>query len=150
MTATSAARQAAWQAALVAEHEAVFGYGVLGPHLAGADQALAIACSNAHEQLRDRAEALLQAAGVQPDGPAADYPQLYPVTTPASARALGVRLEQGCAQAWRFLFVQAGLPLPERREAQHNLTASAVRASKWRVRIDPTNATEAFPGVSPE
>ena len=144
MTATSAA----WQAALAAEYEAVFGYGVLGPHLTGRDQALAIACSNAHEQLRDGTEAGLQAAGVQPDGPAADYPQLYPVTTPALARALAVRLEDSCAEAWRFLYVQAGVPLVERRAAQQNLTASAVRAAKWRVRIDPANATKAFPGVS--
>ena len=44
---------AAWQAALAAEHQAVFGYALLGPRLAPDELALAVYCSDAHEMLRD-------------------------------------------------------------------------------------------------
>lgn len=142
----------AWQAALAAEHRAVFGYGVLGPHLAGTDQTLAIACSDAHEQLRDRTEVDLQAAQLTPVAAAPDYPDLYPVTSPIAARRLAVRLEDGCATAWRYLYLQAAAPGEAharlRASAQSALTAAAVRAAKWRVRLAPSAATEPFPGIS--
>jgi hypothetical protein len=32
-------------------------------------------------------------------------------------------------------------------QAQSALTASAVRATKWRVLVSPTDATRPFPGV---
>src|SRR5436305_1470713 len=60
----------AWQAALAAEHEAVFGYGVLGPHVTGSDEQLAISCSSAHEALRDATEADLAGVGLTPVAPA--------------------------------------------------------------------------------
>ncbi|HET6878077.1 MAG TPA: DUF4439 domain-containing protein [Jatrophihabitans sp.] len=143
---------AAWQDALAAEHEAVFGYTLLGPQLTGAAQQLAVACSNAHESLRDATEQAMWQAGLTPVSPRADYPGLYPVPDAASARRLAARLEQGCAAAWRFLYAQAAsAPGPaataRRAEAQAALTASAVRATKWRLLIDPHDATTAFPGI---
>lgn len=142
----------AWQAALAAEHQAVFGYTLLGPQLAGAQQQLAVACSDAHESLRDATEAEMTRAGLSPVPPQADYPGLYPVTDGAGARRLAVRLERDCAAAWRFLYAQAasasGRAAAERRaEAQTALTASAVRTTKWRLLLDPGNATTAFPGI---
>jgi hypothetical protein len=141
----------AWQAALAAEHRAAFGYGVLGPHLNRTDQVLAVACSDAHEQLRDRAAAAVSAAGASPVDPRPDYPDLYPVRTAAAARALALRLEDSCAEAWRFLYLRAATgngSAAVRDAAQSALNASAVRAAKWRVLIDPAAATEAFPGIS--
>ena len=142
----------AWQAALVAEHEAVFGYALLGPRLTGSQQQLAVACSNAHESLRGSTEVAMTRAGLTPVPPQADYPALYPVTDAAGARRLAARLEQTCASAWRFLYAQAaanrGHAADERRaEAQAALTASAVRATRWRLLIDPKDATTAFPGI---
>lgn len=148
----------AWQAALAAEHRAVFGYGVLGPHLRGADQVLAVACSDAHEQLRDRTSAALAAAGQTPVAPEADYPALYPVTSAGAARALAIRLEDECADAWRYLYLVAAsasaptsgaksLAANARTGAQTSLNASAVRATKWRVVTDPARTTEPFPGI---
>jgi hypothetical protein len=137
--------RSAWQAALAAEQQAVFGYGLLGPRLAAADRQLAVTCSDAHETLRDRTEAALAAAGLTPAPPLADYPALYPVPDAAAARALAVRLEDGCAAAWRYLYLQAASTPGARAErlrpaAQAALTASAVRAAQWR------RATVAFPG----
>jgi hypothetical protein len=142
---------AAWQAALAAEHQAVFGYGLLGPQLRGAAQRLAVQCSDAHEALRDATEQTLAAAGHTPVPPAADYPQLYPVPDAMAAGALAARLEDDCAAAWRYLYAQtaAGATVPAglRGLAQVALTASAVRATRWRYLADPAHATTPFPGV---
>ena len=143
---------AAWQAALAAEHQAAFGYGLLGPHLRGTALALAVECSDAHEALRDATEQELAAAGQPPVPPEADYPQLYPVPGAAAAGKLAARLEDDCAAAWRFLYAATAAagsapPAGLRAAAQEALTASAVRAARWRRLIDPAHATTPFPGV---
>ena len=48
------------QTALSAEHAAVYGYGVIGAHLTGADQAAASRDWLAHQMARDDLEATLQ------------------------------------------------------------------------------------------
>jgi hypothetical protein len=143
---------AAWRAALAAEHQAVFGYALLGPHLAGSDQQLAVAASDAHETLRDATESTMSMHGIAPAAPLADYPALYPVSSRATARALAIRLEDDCAAAWRYLYVQAAssteaLARALRTSAQHALTASAVRGVQWRALTTPTHATQPFPGT---
>ncbi len=143
----------AWQAALAAEQRAAFGYGLLGAHLHGSPElSLAISCSDAHEALRDSTAEAIAAAGLTPVGPAADYPQLYPVNSAGQAIALAPRLEDGCAAAWRYLYaVAAGTTGTQasrlRTGAQAALTASAVRATRWRKTSDPASATVAFPGL---
>jgi hypothetical protein len=141
----------AWQATLAAEQQAVFGYGLLGPQLRGAAQLLAVDCSDAHEALRDATEEALAAAGPAPVPPAADYPQLYPVPDAKAAGELAVRLEDDCAAAWRYLYARvastASPPAGLRASAQVALTASAVRAARWRYLADPARATTPFPGI---
>ncbi|MCW2494797.1 DUF4439 domain-containing protein [Jatrophihabitans sp.] len=136
----------AWQAALAAEQQAVFGYSLLGPRLGTADQATARSSLAAHEALRDVVDAAMTAAGLVPGEPAADYPSLYPVSSASAARALAVRLEEDCAAAWRFAFRLATVTT-RRREAQTALTGSAVRATQWRRIAGVTPATTAFPGI---
>lgn len=137
----------AWQAALAAEYRAAFGYGVLGAQLHGSPQLeLAIRCSDAHEALRDATAQAIAAAGVTPVAAAADYPDVYPVADAAAARALAPRLEDDCAAAWRYLYAVAAATAGTqaaglRRSAQSALTASAVRATRWR------GATTPFPGL---
>jgi hypothetical protein len=143
----------AWQGALAAEQRAAFGYGLLGAHLHGSARLpLAISCSNAHEQLRDRTAEAIAAAGLTPVAPAADYPDLYPVTSSAQAVALAPKLEDDCAAAWRYLYAAAASTPGSaaralRAPAQTALTASAVRAVRWRKVSDPSAAAVAFPGV---
>ena len=142
----------AWQAALAAEHQAAFGYGLLGPRLSGSQQTLAITCSDAHEALRDATQIAITTAGRTPVPPLADYPALYPVPDAKAARLLAVRLEDGCAAAWRYLYAQAARTSSAsanalRRSAQPALTASAVRATQWRLITSPGHATTAFPGI---
>ena len=99
--------QRAWQAALAAEQQAVFGYGLLGVRLAGAQRVLAASCERAHARLRDATALAMAAAGVEPVAPRADYPALYPVPDAAAARRLALRLEDECAVAWRVLYLRA-------------------------------------------
>ena len=142
----------AWQAALAAEQQAAFGYPLLGPHVAVAQHDVAYACGTAHEALRDTTQAALQAAGRTPVTAAVDYPSLYPVQNTAAALRLAVRLENDCASAWRYLYLQAASTSGARARtlrtsAQSALTASAVRGTRWRTVIDPRQATEPFPGL---
>lgn len=143
----------AWQRALGAEQQAVFGYALAGPHLdPGTSRQLARTCQSEHETLRDRAVTAITAAGSVPSPPPADFPSLYPVRDPRSALRLAVRLEKDAASAWRYLYAVAADTTgagsaASRTAAQAALTASAVRATTWRVLVDPAAASVAFPGI---
>jgi hypothetical protein len=140
----------AWQGALAAEEQAVFGYGLLGARLEGPNRALAQEYLGAHSTLRDATRSAIAGAGLAPVPPDADYPALYPVPNPAAARALAIRLEDDCAVAWRYLYLAAasGDTGAELREpAQQALIDSALRATRWRALVDPQHATDPFPGL---
>lgn len=139
----------AWQAALAAEHAAVAGYDVLGPHLTDPAQVnLARDSQQAHRELRDATSARLVAAGQSPVPAAADYPLPFAVTDPATAQRFAISLESTCAAAWRYLIsVTDASSRSARADAQQALTDSAVRAMRWRRIVAPAHATVAFPGV---
>jgi hypothetical protein len=149
----------AWQQALAAEQQAVFGYSLLGPRLGSADQNTARSYLAAHEALRDTTAAAMLATGLTPHNPAVDYPDLYPVPAAAAARRLALYLEQDCAAAWRFAFLTASVTVSQaraqkltdqgarRREAQAALTASAQRSTRWRVIAGQSPPSTAFPGT---
>ena len=145
---------AAWQAALAAEHAAVYGYGTVGPKLGRADQNLARAFETEHRSLRDHTESTIVALGALPVGARADYPPSAPITSAAVADVAALQLENDCAAAWRYLLAAAAAAGPStsatqgaRSAGQANLTASAIRAMRWRLRTDPAHPTEAFPGI---
>lgn len=142
----------AWQGALGAEHAAVAGYDVLGPHLDPAHVGLARADQQAHRALRDATSAALTAAGQTPTAAQPDYPLPFAVTAAATAQRFAVSLESASAAAWRYLIAVAAdspqLPNPTlRADAQTALTASAVRAMGWRRLVDPMTPTVPFPGI---
>ncbi|HJQ43692.1 MAG TPA: DUF4439 domain-containing protein [Jatrophihabitantaceae bacterium] len=140
----------ALQAALAAEQRIVFGYGVLGPHLAPARRPAAHAAQAAHEQLRDRAIAALTAVHVPPAAGQVDYPDLYAVRSAATALRRAIALEEAGATAWRFLYTKSSAPNAStalRRLAQDGLTGCAVRATQWRVALGDPTPTVPFPGI---
>ena len=145
MTDATAARQAA----LAAEERALYGYALIGPRLDAADQQLVRTCIAAHTTLRDATAAVLTSVGTVPVAPRADYPDLYPVTGTAVARARAVDLEQTCAAAWRFLYARlaTGGAARDRATTQQALTDSAVRATRWRQRAGDAAPTVPFPGI---
>jgi hypothetical protein len=150
----STAVVAAWQSALAAEQEAVFGYQLIGPHLSVADQARAAQGESAHSTLRDATAVALLNAGETPQAGAADYPDLPSVDSTQAARGVAIGLEDRCAAAWRYLYAQAAARPPDvtttavRRSAQAALTASAVAATQWRIIADRSPYVTAFPGIS--
>lgn len=141
----------ALQRVLAAEHEAVFGYGTLGPHLAAPEDSSARADQAAHELLRDAVQDELVTRGAQPVAPQPDYPALYPVDSPAQARALALRLETQAAVTWRASFAAAASARPvdavTRDRAQDALTATALRAMRWRQAVGRGFPTVPFPGI---
>jgi hypothetical protein len=156
----------AWQDALAAEYAAVFGYGVLGPALRANESAgLARTSQDAHRELAAGTAARLTAAGQAPDPPEADYPLPFPVDDEQSAQRYATALEVAAASAWRYLVAVAADPNVNRADgadregvdtgqlpliraaAQAALTASALRAMRWRQLTAPANATVPFPGI---
>jgi hypothetical protein len=159
----NAALASAWQAALAAEYQAVFGYGIVQAHLvpeSGDSPAFDIAqsCGAEHGTLTQSISDAMLAVAMTPHGPAADYPSLYPVESAKDAGALAARLEDDCTSAWRALYAAcapqvapnaqpAAPPAGLRESAQSELSASAVRATRWRKYAKVTPYTEPFPGL---
>ncbi len=138
---------AAWQDALAAEQQAAFGYALLGPQLPADRQDLARSCQALHEQLRDDTADAIAATGATPHPAQGDYPGLYGV----APLQLAPQLEDACAAGWRFLYAAAAQQSGTsglRRTAQRGLTASAVRATRWRLIAGSPHAVVAFPGTS--
>lgn len=138
----------AWQAALAAEQQAAFGYALLGPRLSAKEQDLARSCQAAHDDTRDQTADAIAASGAAPTAPRGDYPALYPLAQ--APRILAAELEDECAAAWRYLYGEAAQSRNAaaiRKQAQRALTASAVRATRWRVLAQSTHPVVAFPGA---
>ncbi|MCO5992309.1 ferritin-like domain-containing protein [Actinoallomurus rhizosphaericola] len=132
---------AALQAALAAEHVAVFGYGVLGGHVAPAQQQNAKLIWNAHRSRRDRLRGYIQAAGASPVAAAAAYRLPFKVTSASSAARLAATLEDGVIAGYAVLAGASDANL--RRYAAQAMQEAAVRAVRWRGAPPP----EAFPGL---
>jgi hypothetical protein len=132
---------AALQAALAAEHVAVFGYGVLGGHVSLAQRQSVTQMWNAHRSRRDRLRGYVQAAGGRPGAASAAYRLPFKVTSATSAARLAATLEDGVVAGYAVL---AGVSDPAlRRYAALAMQEAAVRAVRWR----GSPPTEAFPGL---
>jgi Domain of unknown function (DUF4439) len=136
----------ALDAALAAEHAAVWGYGVVGPALPAERRAQASAAENAHRDARDRLVALLSERGAEPAGPEAAYELPFPVLSAADAATLAVTLEDGVAAAYARVLADAA-ETGTRELAVGALGATEVRAVAWRGRAGQTPVTEPFPGL---
>jgi hypothetical protein len=129
----------ALQSALAAEHAVIYGYGVAGAHLAGAEQAAATADWVAHQVARDDLESMLRSLGQQPAPAAVAYRLPAPVTDARHAVALAILLEDRLAAVYLGL-VAIGTPAI-RSSGATQLRAAALRAAFWR------GSTVAFPGL---
>jgi hypothetical protein len=145
VTQPTAGADEALGAALEAEHAAIFGYGVVGAHLAKSEQDTARQVEAVHRTRRDALIAMLTAAHA--DAPAAQpaYALPYPVTDRTTALALAVALEEGTARAWRQTLAQ--LTGDSRKVGLDALTDCAVRATRWRRLAGVLPLTVPFPGA---
>jgi Domain of unknown function (DUF4439) len=132
---------AALQGALTAEHVAIFGYGVLGAHLAGAQRRNAGQIWTSHRARRDKLRTYVQAAGGTPVAAAPAYRLPAPVSSPHTAAQLAARLEDGVTAGYAGL---AGVADPAlRRYAALAMQEATVRAVRWR-----GSPSAAFPGLT--
>ncbi|MGH3376812.1 MAG: ferritin-like domain-containing protein [Actinoallomurus sp.] len=132
---------AALQGALAAEHVAVFGYGVLGAHLYGAQRQSADQMWNSHRARRDRLRTYIETGGGTPAAAAPAYHLPSPVSSARTAAQLAARLEDGVTAGYAGL---AGATDPSlRRYAALAMQEATVRAVRWR-----DAAPTAFPGLT--
>ncbi|MBH5337277.1 ferritin-like domain-containing protein [Streptomyces pactum] len=117
------------QAALAAEHAAVYGYGVLGARIG--DDRLREARDGyaAHRARRDALRRTVRELGGTPVAAAPAYALPFPVPDPAAAVRLAAELENRVAAVYADLVGAADGVL--RREAAGALREAAVRAVRW-------------------
>ncbi|WP_309052107.1 ferritin-like domain-containing protein [Streptomyces sp.] len=128
------------QAALAAEHAAVYGYGVVGGRIGTDRKAEATAAFEAHRARRDALRRTVRDLGGAPVAAAAAYRLPFAVDDPAGAVRLAADLEDRVAGVYSDLVRAAEGPL--RAEAAASLREAAVRAVRWR----GTGVT--FPGLA--
>jgi hypothetical protein len=131
---------AALQAALAAEHAAVYGYGVVGSMLSGTSQADARADWAAHQVARDTLVAMITRLDAPPAAASPAYQLPFPVTNAKSAVKLAASLEDGVTRAYLGLVAVTNPTL--RSFAAQSMQTAANRALAWR------GSTTAFPGMS--
>jgi hypothetical protein len=130
---------AALQNALAAEHAAVYGYGVAGALLSGADLVHAKSDWNAHQLARDNLEAMLTRLGATPVAASAAYRLPFSVGSAAAARRLAAALKQGVTSAYLAMVAVSNPNL--RYFAAQAMQTAANRATAW------SGSTVAFPGM---
>ncbi|MER5558218.1 ferritin-like domain-containing protein [Streptomyces sp. NPDC002506] len=128
------------QAALAAEHAAVYGYGVLGGRLAEARVPEARDALTAHRSRRDLLARTVRDLGGWPVAAAAAYALPFAVADAGAAVRLAAELEDRVAGVYSDLVRSAEGPL--RQEAAAALREAAVRAVRWR------GGSVAFPGLA--
>jgi hypothetical protein len=159
----------ALQRVLAAQHAAIYGYPVIGVALRQPGQAqLARQLEAQHRHTRDELIAQLAARRTTPVPTEAGYAPPRPVTGPVDAQRWALELEQGCADAYRYLLVAPVLaartaikpatgtpPISAaeqsalRRQALAGLSGAARTATGWRTLLSPASPTVPFPGLAP-
>ncbi|GGO56466.1 hypothetical protein GCM10012286_71000 [Streptomyces lasiicapitis] len=130
----------ALQAALRAEHAAVYGYGVVGGRVGDARRDEARTAYDAHRARRDELRRAVRELDGEPEPSAAAYALPFPVPDSAAAVRLAAELEERVAGVYSDLVRAAGGA--RRSAAAESLREAAVRAARWR------GGSVAFPGLS--
>ncbi|MFH0519069.1 ferritin-like domain-containing protein [Streptomyces sp. M41] len=133
-------RLTALQAALAAEHAAVYGYGVVGGRIHEERRAQARAAYDAHRARRDALARAVRDSGADPVAASAAYALPFPVPDSDAAVLLAAELEDRVAGVYSDLVRAAEGEL--RGTAAEALREAAVRAVGWR------GESVAFPGLA--
>jgi len=131
----------ALQAALAAEHAAIYGYGLLGAHLTGARQQAATAVWEAHRARRDRLATLIAGLGGTPVAAQPAYRLPVQVTSARTAAQLAVALEQNVLTGYVGLAGATGPAL--RKVAAQAMQEAMTRQIRW----GGSGLATAFPGL---
>ncbi|MFI2508423.1 ferritin-like domain-containing protein [Streptomyces sp. NPDC018972] len=130
----------ALQAALAAEHAAVYGYGVVGGRIGKDRRTEARTAYDAHRARRDALVRAVKDAGGAPVAAAAGYALPFPVPDAAAAVRLAAELEDRVAGVYADLVRASGGE--RRREAAEAMREAAVRSVRW------SGESVAFPGLA--
>ncbi|MCD9876810.1 ferritin-like domain-containing protein [Streptomyces guryensis] len=130
----------ALQAALAAEHAAVYGYGVVGGRIRPGRRTEARAAYDAHRARRDALTREVRDLGGAPVAAAAAYALPFAVPDSAAAVRLATELEDRVAGVYSDLVRATGGE--RRRAAAGALREAAVRAVRW------SGESVAFPGLA--
>ncbi|MEU9356450.1 ferritin-like domain-containing protein [Streptomyces griseoloalbus] len=130
----------ALQAALAAEHAAVYGYGVVGGRIGQERRTEARTAYDAHRARRDALVRSVGEAGGEPVAAAAGYALPFPVRDAAAAVRLAAELEDRVAGVYADL-VRHGTG-ERRRGAAEAMREAAVRSVRWK------GESVAFPGLA--
>ncbi|MFD7065033.1 ferritin-like domain-containing protein [Streptomyces sp. NPDC059906] len=130
----------ALQAALAAEHAAVYGYGVVGGRIGAERRAEARTAYDAHRARRDVLAREVRDLGGEPVVAAAGYTLPFSVPDSAAAVRLAAELEERVAGVYSDLVRAA--EGDGRASAAGALREAAVRAVRWR------GGSVAFPGLA--
>ncbi|OON76484.1 hypothetical protein B1H18_21165 [Streptomyces tsukubensis] len=128
------------QAALRAEHAAVYGYGVIGGRIRDSRKGEARAAYDAHRARRDALRRTVRDLDGTPEPAAAAYSLPFAVPDSAAAVRLAADIEDKIAGVYSDL-VRASHD-DERGAAAAALREAAVRAARWR------GGSVAFPGLT--
>ncbi|MYU22042.1 DUF4439 domain-containing protein [Streptomyces sp. SID8352] len=130
----------ALQAALAAEHAAVYGYGVVGGRIGEERRAEARSAHDAHRARRDALARAVRERGGTPAASAAGYALPFEVPDRAAALRLAAELEDRVAGVCSDLVRASSGGV--RASAAAALREAAVRAVRWR------GGSVAFPGLA--
>ena len=133
-------RLTALQAALAAEHAAVYGYGVVGGRIREERRSEARAAYDAHRARRDALAREVRDLGAEPVAASAAYALPFPVPDSGAAVRFAAELEDRVAGVYSDLVRAAEGEL--RGTAAEALREAAVRAVRWR------GESVAFPGLA--
>jgi hypothetical protein len=136
----SEAELTALQAALAAEHAAVYGYGVVGGRIGERGRTEALAAYDGHRARRDALVREVRDLGGDPVAASAAYALPFQVADAAAAARLAAGLEERVAGVYADL-VRAATGA-RRGSAAAALRESAVRAVRW------SGKSVAFPGLA--
>jgi Domain of unknown function (DUF4439) len=144
-TATPAAIKAL-QLALAAEHSAIFGYSAAGGHLSTIRRPVAVTDFVAHSTARDLLSAALKGRGAKPTASLPAY--AVPAIADGVAAAIFLATLEDATAAGYAGVLGATDDKALRQLAVTGLTASATRATAWRIAAGVSPATRNFPGLA--
>lgn len=134
------------QAALRAEHSAIWGYGIVGASVSMETRVAVRDVDAAHRARRDELADLIRLRGAEPDPAEASYELPFPAAGPAGALELAALLEAGVAQGYAFAISRAD---SQRAKAFSlaALTDAALRQTTWQQLAGIAPASPEFPGL---
>lgn len=134
------------QAALRAEHSAIWGYGVVGAAVSPETRQSVRDVDAAHRVGRDELADLIRALGADPEPAEASYELPFPVVDAAAGLRLAAHLEAGVAEGYAYAIAQSETQ-PAKEFSLAALINAALRQTSWQQLAGALPLTPEFPGL---